>query len=70
MNGNISQSFDLLKKCHNMNELNIEFLKQICRTLFLMGKHKASIEVANEAAKFSPDDWVSSILLIFHIYNL
>jgi Flp pilus assembly protein TadD len=40
------------------NDLNIEFLKQLSRTLFLLGKGKSAIEVANEAQHFDPSDWV------------
>lgn len=49
MTGSIQESFDLLKKCHLHNESNLEYLKQLSRTLYLMGKPKSSIEVANEA---------------------
>ncbi len=41
------------------NDLNIEFLKQLSRTLYLLGKPKSAIEVANEAQNFDPSDWVS-----------
>jgi len=58
MSGNISESFDLLKKCHAQNEQNSEYLKQIARALYLMGKPKSAIEVANEALKTQPYDWV------------
>lgn len=58
MSGNISESFDLLKKCHIHNEQNPEYLKQISRALFLMGKPKSALEVANEALKNHPYDWV------------
>ncbi len=58
MSGNISESFDLLKKCHAQNEQNPEYLKQIARALYLMGKPKSALEVANEALKTQPYDWV------------
>ncbi|XP_005685244.2 PREDICTED: Bardet-Biedl syndrome 4 protein isoform X2 [Capra hircus] len=32
-------------------------LKQVARSLFLLGKHKAAIEVYNEAAKLNQKDW-------------
>lgn len=63
MNGNISESFDLLKKCHIINEQNEEYLKQISRALYLMGKPKSSLEVANEALKTHPYDWVYFYIL-------
>jgi hypothetical protein len=60
MTGEIQESFELLKKCHVHNDMNIEFLKQLSRTLFLLGKPKSSIEVANEALKFDNTDWVTA----------
>jgi len=57
MSGNISESFDLLKKCHAQNEHNPEYLKQIARALYLMGKPKSALEVASEALKSQPYDW-------------
>lgn len=56
--GNFSQSLEILKNCHLINEKNPEFLKQISRTLYILGKYKSSIEVASEALKLDPKDWV------------
>jgi Bardet-Biedl syndrome 4 protein len=58
MTGDIQDSFELLKKCHVHNDMNIEFLKQLSRTLYLLGKPKSAVEVANEAMKFDNNDWV------------
>ena len=58
MSGNVSESFDLLKKCHLRNEQNQEYLKQIGRALYLMGKPKSALEVASEALKTDSSDWV------------
>lgn len=57
VSGDIQGSFNLLKKCHVMNETNVELLKQLARTLHLLGKHKACLDVVSEAVKFSPEDW-------------
>lgn len=62
MSGNISESFDYLKKCHAQNDQNQEYLKQIARALYLMGKPKSALEVANEAMKSQPYDWVDLYL--------
>lgn len=43
-----------------MNEQNPEILKQISRTLSVMGRHKAALEAIEEAQKVSKNDWVSS----------
>ena len=32
-------------------------LKQVARSLFLLGKHKVAIEIHNEAAKLNQKDW-------------
>lgn len=32
-------------------------MKQVGRSLYLLGKHKTAIEVYNEAQKLNPDDW-------------
>ena len=72
MNGNISESFDLIKKCHNQNEHNNEYLKQISRALYLMGKPKSALEVAIEALRVEPRDWVYldvSVILFIRKYT-
>jgi len=51
------ESLELLKKCHVLDEKNTEILKQISKTLFLLGKHKASLEITNEALKYDKHDW-------------
>ena len=48
--------FSLSQACDNSNELNI-FLK-ITFFSFLLARHKAALEVYNEAAKLSTKDWV------------
>lgn len=40
-----------------INPSNPENLKQVGRSLYLLGKHKTAIEVYNEAQKLNPDDW-------------
>lgn len=46
--GNIHESLELFKKCHLLNPSNIEYLKQFGRSLYLLGRHKAAIEVFDE----------------------
>ena len=43
--GNIHESLELFKKCHLLNPTNIDYLKQFGRSLYLLGRHKAAIEV-------------------------
>ncbi len=39
-----------------INPMNVNNLKQVGRSLFLIGKHKAALDVFEEAEKISPDD--------------
>lgn len=59
--GKIQESLDMFQACAMMNPKNSMYLKQIARSLFLLGKSKTAIEVFNEAAKLNPDDWVREI---------
>ena len=43
--GRIQESLEALQMAANLNPQNPENLKQIARSLFLMGKHKTAIEV-------------------------
>lgn len=55
--GNIHDSLELFKKCHLLNPVNIDYLKQFGRSLYLLGRHKASIEVFDECLNIDKDDW-------------
>ena len=55
--GNIHESLELFKKCHLLNPTNADYLKQFGRSLYLIGRHKAAIEVFDECLNLCSDDW-------------
>ncbi|XP_066924866.1 Bardet-Biedl syndrome 4 protein-like [Clytia hemisphaerica] len=55
--GDIQQSLDVFQICVQYNSNNPDNLKQVARSLFLLGRHKASLQVYKEASKLSIDDW-------------
>uniref|UniRef100_A0A8D0GKC5 Bardet-Biedl syndrome 4 n=1 Tax=Sphenodon punctatus TaxID=8508 RepID=A0A8D0GKC5_SPHPU len=59
LEGKIQESLELFQTCSILNPQSANNLKQVARSLFLLGKHKAAIEVYNEAAKLNEKDWVS-----------
>ncbi|KAM9124699.1 BBSome complex member BBS4 isoform 2-T3 [Pangshura tecta] len=57
LEGKIQESLGLFQTCSILNPQSADNLKQVARSLFLLGKHKAAIEVYNEAAKLNQKDW-------------
>ncbi|XP_069480718.1 BBSome complex member BBS4 isoform X2 [Ambystoma mexicanum] len=57
LEGKIQQSLELFQTCSILSPLSSDNLKQVARSLFLLGKHKAAIEVYNEAARLNQKDW-------------
>ncbi|XP_047395130.1 Bardet-Biedl syndrome 4 protein isoform X1 [Sciurus carolinensis] len=57
LEGNIQESLELFQTCAILNPQCADNLKQVARSLFLLGKHKAATEVYNEAAKLNQKDW-------------
>ena len=55
--GNIPESLELFKKCHLLNPANADYLKQFGRSLYLIGRHKAAIEVFDECLHLISEDW-------------
>ena len=55
--GNIHDSLELFKKCHLLDPLNCDYLKQFGRSLYLLGWHKAAIDVYEECLKLNQNDW-------------
>ena len=49
--GQIQESLQLFQAATCLNPTNIANLKQVARSLYLLGKHKAAIEVYEEAEK-------------------
>ncbi|XP_070537320.1 BBSome complex member BBS4-like [Ptychodera flava] len=57
LEGRIQESLELFQTCSLLNPQSTDNLKQVARSLFLLGRHKAAIDVYNEAAKLSHRDW-------------
>ncbi|XP_060577578.1 Bardet-Biedl syndrome 4 protein homolog isoform X2 [Ruditapes philippinarum] len=57
MEGKIQESLELFQTCALLNPSIGENLKQVARSLFLLARHKAAIDVYNEAEKLSVNDW-------------
>ncbi|KAL1782323.1 Bardet-Biedl syndrome 4 protein [Sigmodon hispidus] len=57
LEGNIQESLELFQTCAVLSPQCADNLKQVARSLFLLGKHKAATEVYNEAAKLNQKDW-------------
>ena len=55
--GDIHESLELFKKCHLLNPINPDYLKQFGRSLYLIGRHKAAIEVFDECLNLETEDW-------------
>jgi Bardet-Biedl syndrome 4 protein len=55
--GNIHESLELFKKCHLLAPNNSDYLKQFGRSLYLLGRHKAAIDVYDECLKLNVNDW-------------
>ncbi|XP_053320997.1 Bardet-Biedl syndrome 4 protein [Spea bombifrons] len=57
LEGKIQESLELFQTCAILNPTSPDNLKQVARSLFLLGKHKAAIEVYNEASRLNQRDW-------------
>ncbi|XP_016056974.1 PREDICTED: Bardet-Biedl syndrome 4 protein isoform X3 [Miniopterus natalensis] len=57
LEGNIQESLELFQTCAVLSPQCADNLKQVARSLFLLGKHKAATEIYNEAAKLNQKDW-------------
>ncbi|XP_075361710.1 BBSome complex member BBS4 isoform X3 [Mycteria americana] len=69
LEGKIQESLELFQTCSILNPQSADNLKQVARSLFLLGKHKAAIEVYNEAAKLDEKDWeISHNLGVCYMY--
>uniref|UniRef100_A0A8C5ETB5 BBSome complex member BBS4 n=1 Tax=Gouania willdenowi TaxID=441366 RepID=A0A8C5ETB5_GOUWI len=57
LEGKIQESLELFQSCAILNASSTDNLKQVARSLFLLGKHKAAIEFYYEAARLNEKDW-------------
>ena len=57
LNGEIHDSLHLFQAAAMLNPHNSANLKQVGRSLFLLGKHPDALELYDEAQKLNPEDW-------------
>uniref|UniRef100_A0A7S0X8Q1 Bardet-Biedl syndrome 4 protein n=2 Tax=Mantoniella antarctica TaxID=81844 RepID=A0A7S0X8Q1_9CHLO len=55
--GQIQESLQLFQAATALNPHNVANLKQVGRSLYLLGKHKAAIDVYDEAQRIGVEDW-------------
>mmetsp|Transcript_60156 Transcript_60156/g.97447 ORF Transcript_60156/g.97447 Transcript_60156/m.97447 type:complete len:412 (+) Transcript_60156:263-1498(+) len=56
--GKITESLTLFQRAARLNPHNVDNLKQVGRSLFLLGKHKAALDYLEEALRMGhQDDW-------------
>jgi len=55
--GAIAESLQLFQAATVLNPHNVANLKQVGRSLYLLGKHKQAIDVYEEAQRIGIDDW-------------
>ena len=55
--GQIQESLQLFQAATCLNPNNVANLKQVGRSLYLLGQHKAAIDEYNEAWKIGIEDW-------------
>ncbi|XP_064398585.1 Bardet-Biedl syndrome 4 protein-like [Halichondria panicea] len=55
--GNIQASLELFQKAVRLNPNNALSVKQVARSLYLLGKHKAAMDTYSEASMLYPHDW-------------
>uniref|UniRef100_T1DCK4 Putative BBS-4 protein n=1 Tax=Cupiennius salei TaxID=6928 RepID=T1DCK4_CUPSA len=54
--GKIQESLELFQTCSILNT-SVDNLKQVARSLFLLGRHKNAIDVYEEASRMNCKDW-------------
>jgi Bardet-Biedl syndrome 4 protein len=56
--GEISESLSLLQKCQALNPSSTAILKEVARSLYLLGKFRAAIDIFDQVQRTAaPDDW-------------
>ncbi|XP_065913269.1 Bardet-Biedl syndrome 4 protein-like [Dysidea avara] len=55
--GEIQGSLEMFQQAALLNPSNVENIKQVARSHYLLGRHKASLDAYTEALKLSPSDW-------------
>ena len=55
--GKIHDALELFRWSQRLNPFSIDCLKQVGRSLYLLGKARPAIEIYEQALKLNPDDW-------------
>lgn len=55
--GLITESLGLFQQATALNPTNLANLKQVAKSLFLLGKHREALEVYEEAQEIGSEDW-------------
>jgi len=55
--GDIQGSMELFQKAVRLNPNNAANIKQVARSRFLLGRHKAALDAYAEALTLNPHDW-------------
>ena len=53
----MQDSLTLFQAATALNPANVENLKQVARSLYLLGRHKQAVEIYDEALRLRPEDW-------------
>eukprot|EP01006_Ploeotia_vitrea_P030512 TRINITY_DN62906_c0_g1_i1.p1 TRINITY_DN62906_c0_g1~~TRINITY_DN62906_c0_g1_i1.p1 ORF type:complete len:441 (-),score=29.92 TRINITY_DN62906_c0_g1_i1:114-1436(-) len=68
-NGELQESLQLFQAATVLNPHSVANLKQVGRSLYLLGKHKAAIDIYEEAKTYSEEDWeVSHNMGLCYLY--
>ncbi|XP_023287894.1 Bardet-Biedl syndrome 4 protein [Orussus abietinus] len=55
--GRLRESLECFQNCYDLNAASINNVKQIAKTLYLLGSYKSAMEVFLEARKLDSSDW-------------
>ena len=65
--GEVNESLEILRKLYNFNENNLQSMKEIGKSLSLLGKYKMAIDIYNEVLLRNDD---CSIAKLLHCYPI
>ncbi|CAL8091038.1 unnamed protein product [Calicophoron daubneyi] len=57
LEGKVQESFDQFSSCLRMNPGSATEMKQVARSLLLLGRHDEAIDLYNNAVRQQPNDW-------------
>lgn len=57
LNGNIMESLELFQAATALNPHNLSNLKQVARSLYLLGRYQSAIAIYDKSLEINEDDW-------------